>query len=155
MSDTKPVSNPAGFQLGAKHDDRHSLIHDVPLGKTYRVRMDVWGDDHRERADAIVAAVNAATYPSPKDHSLPIGDNHPDALAVDRFAAAMKAKLAAKRAEGRSGWDDKDDCSQLFLSQLLREHVEKGDPLDVGNFAMMLHQREERIASLLETLQGE
>ncbi len=80
---------------------------------------------------------------------------HPDDVAVDRFAAAMKAKLAQKRDEGRSGWDDKDDCSQLYLSQLLREHVEKGDPLDVGNFAMMLHQREERIASLLETLEGE
>lgn len=82
-------------------------------------------------------------------------EQHPDDAAVDRFATAMKAKLAQKRDEGRSGWDDKDDCSQLFLSQLLREHVEKGDPLDVGNFAMMLHQREERIASLLETLQGE
>lgn len=76
---------------------------------------------------------------------VPIGDNHPDALAVDRFAAAMKAKLAAKRADGRGGWDDKEDCSQLFLSQLLREHVEKGDPIDVANFCMMLHQRGERI----------
>ncbi|WP_210206249.1 hypothetical protein [Rhizobium leguminosarum] len=80
---------------------------------------------------------------------------HPDNLAVDRFASAMKAKLAQKRDEGRNGWDDKDDCSQLFLSTLLREHVEKGEPLDVGNFAMMLHQRGERIASLLETLEGE
>lgn len=82
-------------------------------------------------------------------------DIHPDDLAVERFATAMKAKLAKKRDEGRSGWEDKDDCSQLFLSQLLREHVEKGDPVDVGNLAMMLHQRDERISSLLETLQGE
>lgn len=82
-------------------------------------------------------------------------EKHSDDAAVDRFAAAMKAKLAKKRSEGRSGWDDKDDCSQIFLSQRLREHVEKGDPLDVGNLAMMLHQREERIASLLETLEGE
>jgi|GEM_PF-3709529 len=80
---------------------------------------------------------------------------HPDELAVDRFAAAMKAKLAKKRDEGRGGWEDKDDCSQLYLSQLLREHVEKGDPVDVGNLAMMLHQRQDRISSLLETLQGE
>lgn len=93
--------------------------------------------------------------PASQPNVPPIGDNHPDALAVDRFAAAMKAKLAEKRAEGRSGWDDEEDCSRLFLSQLLRKHVEKGDPIDVGNFAMMLHQREERIASLLEALQGE
>ena len=62
------MSNPAGFQLAVKHDDQHSLIHDAPLGKTYRVRMDVWGADHRERSEAIVAAVNAATYPAPYSH---------------------------------------------------------------------------------------
>lgn len=66
---------------------------------------------------------------------------HPDDLAVDRFAAAMKAKLAKKRAEGRGGWDDPAQCSVVFLSELLQEHVRKGDPVDVGNFAMMLHQR--------------
>jgi len=91
--------------------------------------------------------------PAPVQHL--VGGQHPDDLAVDRFAAAMKAKLAKRRDEGRGGWEDKEDCSQLFLSQLLREHVEKGDPVDVGNFAMMLHQREGRIASLLEILQGE
>lgn len=80
---------------------------------------------------------------------------HADDIAVDRFAAAMKAKLAKKRAEGRGGWDDKDACSQLFLSCLRREHVEKGDPVDVGNIAMMLHQREERILSLFDGFQGE
>lgn len=82
-------------------------------------------------------------------------DVHPDDVAVDRFAAAMKAKLAKKRREGRSGWDDEEDCSALWLSSLLREHVEKGDPLDVGNLAMMLHQRGERISSLLAVIQGE
>lgn len=71
---------------------------------------------------------------------------HPDDQAVDRFAAAMKAKLAQKRAEGRGGWEDPEQCTGAFLSRLLVEHVEKGDPLDVGNFAMMLHQRGERIA---------
>lgn len=71
---------------------------------------------------------------------------HPDDVAVDRFAAVMKAKLAEKRAEGRGGWDDPSQCSVEYLSALLRSHVDKGDPLDVGNFAMMIHQRGERIA---------
>ncbi|TCL70599.1 hypothetical protein [Rhizobium sp. BK251] len=71
---------------------------------------------------------------------------HPDDEAVDRFAAAMKAKLAKKRAEGRGGWENKDECSAEFLSFLLREHVDKGDPVDVGNLAMMLQQRGERIS---------
>jgi len=72
---------------------------------------------------------------------------HPDDLAVDRFAAAMKAKLAKKRTEGRGGWEDKTQCTADFLSKLLRGHVDKGDPVDVGNLAMMLHQRGERIES--------
>lgn len=71
---------------------------------------------------------------------------HPDDLAVDRFAAAMKAKLAKKREEGRGGWDQPGTgIGQRTLSHMLREHVEKGDPLDVGNLAMMLHQRGEQI----------
>lgn len=75
------------------------------------------------------------------------GEPHPDDLAVDRFAAAMKVKLAKKRADGRGGWEDRSECSGEFLSGLLRRHVEKGDPLDVGNLAMMLHQRGEGITA--------
>jgi hypothetical protein len=70
---------------------------------------------------------------------------HPDDLSVDRFAAAMKAKLARKRAEGRGGWSDRETCSNGALSQMLVEHIRKGDPVDVANFAMMIHQRGERI----------
>lgn len=88
---------------------------------------------------------------------------HPDDIAVDRFAAAMKAKLAKKRADGRGGWQDKSRCSQQLLSALLRGHVRKPDPVDVANIAMMLHQRGEEIApardvtvaSLLETAMPE
>jgi hypothetical protein len=68
---------------------------------------------------------------------------HPDDEAVDRFAAAMKAKLATARAKGRSGWEDKTQCHQEDLALDLRKHVHKGDPVDVANFAMMLHQRGE------------
>lgn len=77
---------------------------------------------------------------------------HPDDEAVDRFAAAMKTKLAKKRAEGRGGWEG-STCSQAFLSELLVEHVAKGDPVDVANLAMMLHQRGESIAALTATPQ--
>lgn len=66
---------------------------------------------------------------------------HTDDLAVDRFAAAMKAKLAKKRDEGRGGWDDPSRCSISYLQTLLHSHVYKGDMVDVGNFAMMLWNR--------------
>ncbi|WP_186163401.1 hypothetical protein [Burkholderia gladioli] len=61
---------------------------------------------------------------------------HSDDIAVDAFAAAMKAKMAAAHAKGRSGWET---CAPADLSRMLREHVEKGDPRDVANFCMMLH----------------
>lgn len=70
---------------------------------------------------------------------------HEDELAVDRFAAVMKTKLAKKRNDGRGGWSG-PECSEETLSRMLRDHVGKGDPVDVANFAMMLHQRGERIA---------
>ena len=78
---------------------------------------------------------------------------HPDDAAVDAFAAAMKAKLAKARAKGRGGWDDKAQCSQQYLSDLLRGHVDKGDPVDVANFCMMLSLRGEGIAAPA-TVQG-
>nr|WP_250808377.1 hypothetical protein [Neorhizobium tomejilense] len=71
---------------------------------------------------------------------------HFDDFAVDRFAAAMKAKLAIKRADGYGGWSDPLECTTAFLSDLLVNHVNKGDPVDVGNFAMMIHQRGASIA---------
>ena len=76
---------------------------------------------------------------------------HEDDLAVDRFAAVMKAKLAKKRDDGRGGWSG-PECSEGSLSRMLRDHVVKGDPVDVANFAMMLHQRGERIAQAAPAL---
>jgi len=69
---------------------------------------------------------------------------HSDDAAVDRFALAMKAKLAGSREKGRGGWDDPSQCSVEFLAQLLLGHVTKGNAgnfEDIANLAMMLHQR--------------
>ena len=70
---------------------------------------------------------------------------HSDNISVDRFAGAMKAKLASARAKGRSGWDNPEACTAEYLSELLHGHVAKGDPVDVANFCMMLEAREARI----------
>lgn len=66
---------------------------------------------------------------------------HQDDKAADMFAVAMKTKLAAARINGRGGWDDPARCTVEYLAQQLVSHVAKGDPVDVANFAMMLHQR--------------
>jgi hypothetical protein len=67
--------------------------------------------------------------------------DHSDDIAVDKFAAAMKEKMAKSRAKGRSGWDDPLQCSGGDLASMLVQHIKKGDPVDVANFCMMLHQR--------------
>lgn len=69
-----------------------------------------------------------------------------DNEALRLLSNAMRSKLAASRRKGRSGWDDKTQCTAEHLSQLLREHVEKGDPVDVANFCAFLSARGEGIA---------
>ena len=69
-------------------------------------------------------------------------DAHSDDLAVDLFAHAMKQKLAQKREQGRGGWET---CPPEILSKMLIDHIAKGDPVDVANFCMMLHQTGNRI----------
>ncbi|MEP3747216.1 MAG: hypothetical protein ABJN13_15335 [Nitratireductor sp.] len=74
--------------------------------------------------------------------------SHLDDADVDHFAGAMKAKLAKKRDEGRGGWRGGwrgPACTAAMLSDQLRQHVDKGDPVDVANLAMMLHRRGEKI----------
>lgn len=71
----------------------------------------------------------------------PTAEQHADDVAVDRFATAMKRKLALARAKGRGGWDDPEQCSVDDLTTMLRNQANGGDPIDAGNFAMMIHQR--------------
>lgn len=70
---------------------------------------------------------------------------HPDDAAVDALAALMKTKLAKQRAKGYAGWDT-PECTQEHLSNLLRSHVDKGDPVDIANFCAFLSARGEGIA---------
>lgn len=109
---------------------RDWMVRDLTAGVASTLSMDDISALY-ERLDLCAKAVGAA---------------HPDDLAVDRFAAVMKAKLARKRTQGRDGWQG-DACTAQTLSDMLREHVGKGDPLDVANLAMMLHQRGEQIVA--------
>lgn len=93
-----------------------------------------------EAVSAIVMAHNATlAEPTTKAESA-----HPDDIAVDALATAMKFKLAKQRSKGYGGWDT--DCTQQRLSDLLRGHVDKGDPTDVANFCAFLSARGEGIA---------
>ena len=63
-----------------------------------------------------------------------------DNEAVDKLAQAMKNKLAKKREQGYHGWET---CKHGDLVQLLINHVDKGDPIDVANFCAFLFVRGE------------
>lgn len=69
-------------------------------------------------------------------------NQHPDDEAVDRFAAAMHAKMASARAKGKEGWDDPARCPVERLEELLLEAYEHDEYVDVANYAMMLWARE-------------
>lgn len=64
-----------------------------------------------------------------------------DEAALQAFTAAMREKLAKARAKGRGGWWDDSVCSIDALREMLMGHIAKGDPVDVANFCMFLHQR--------------
>lgn len=95
-----------------------------------------WPSDLAKRLQAAVAG-SGAVVPSP------FGLH--DDITADTLATAMKAKLARKRSQGYGGWQDAA-VSRQHLSNLLRRHVEKGDPVDVANFCAFLHARGEFIA---------
>lgn len=60
---------------------------------------------------------------------------HPDDDAVDTFAGRMRARMSEKRDQGREGWESAG-VDELGL-KLLRS-IADGDPIDVGNYAMMI-----------------
>lgn len=67
-------------------------------------------------------------------------NKHPDDEAVDRFAAAMHAKMASARAKGKEGWEG---CAPAYLASLLSHAFSAGEYVDVANYAMMLWAREQ------------
>lgn len=61
--------------------------------------------------------------------------SHPDDDAIDRFADRLRERMAQKREEGRGGWEQ---CDEHDLGLRLLRSIADGDPIDVGNYAMMI-----------------
>jgi|GEM_PF-1804648 len=115
-----------------------------PVGETNVV--DCSCDDYIYEFELANAAPVAQTTPQ-----------HFDDRAIDRFAAAMKTKMAAARAKGRDGWFDRIKCPEKRLARMLIEHLSKGNEgtfEDVANFCMMLHQRGEDPQVLAEAAEA-
>lgn len=57
---------------------------------------------------------------------------------VDDFAEKMKAKLILKSMQGWNGWET---CPIENLENGLKNHIGKGDMVDVANYALMIDAR--------------
>lgn len=57
------------------------------------------------------------------------------------FSMEMKRKLKRKYLEGYHGWDDPENFPDEGIVEALKEHVNKGNWVDVANFAAMLWNR--------------
>ena len=100
------------------------------------------------------AWVSNICHATPENHALlsklyphieferPPTQEYIDNEAVDKLAQAMKNKLAKKREQGYHGWET---CKHGDLVQLLINHVDKGDPIDVANFCAFLFARGEQL----------
>ena len=64
-----------------------------------------------------------------------------DEGAIKVFTDKMSAKLEVKRMQGRGGWFNDDIISVDALQEMLQEHVDREDWVDVANLAMMLYFR--------------
>jgi hypothetical protein len=60
-----------------------------------------------------------------------------DNAAITSFASAMSNKMSQTKAQGRTGWQE---IQNYRLWEMLYDCVQKGDPVDVANLAMMIHQ---------------
>lgn len=67
-----------------------------------------------------------------------------DDFAVFQFSDVMSARMEQKRAEGRCGWYNEDEQINEKLKAGLSLAQGSGRWVDVANYAMMLHWREER-----------
>jgi hypothetical protein len=62
-------------------------------------------------------------------------------VPVALFAEEMRRKLELKRKQGRDGWYQRE-CTINHLHSLMMDHAEKGDYVDVANFAMMIRAKQ-------------
>lgn len=134
-----PLSTLVVAHQGAENDRQAARVNRAAIDAAYAaLPPDACGTIAEGEMERVLERAFAAISPTPG------AETHPDDLAVDRFAVAMKAKMARSRAKGRHGWNDPNDCTDAFLVGLLRHHITKtnaGTFEDIGCLAMMLHQR--------------
>jgi hypothetical protein len=128
------------------HETRVDVIHDS-VKTLLKTLSEGAGPESLHRPIDKSERYTIPLYAGPVPAAQAVAGQHADDVAVDRFAEAMKAKMAASRAKGRGGWESTEVCPPGSLQLMMLEHIAKGDPVDVGNFAMMIFNRGETTAA--------
>jgi hypothetical protein len=137
----------------AMGDERQAFeqLHAIPTGAKWCEKRHIY--IHKNYSGLVLHPINesweafceGALWQASRQGVEGDGGQHIDDMAVDRFAEAMKQKLAKQRQKGYGGWNDKELCPDGRLQKYLVVHLGKGDPVDVGNFAMMIWNRGESV----------
>jgi hypothetical protein len=131
---TERVELPGGYYLEI-HKDKHLtyILHEYEGGLREVGKM-FYGMDNPVPHDFAAAMTPASAPQSPGAGGEVDGLNPQTSALVDRFAAAMKAKL--RNAELKYGYQDGwlENNWQDDWQRQVAEHLAKGDPLDVANF---------------------
>lgn len=121
-------SNPALWAAGRRGYETAIAGEDYPQQVPWEQLPEQWRQHWLRVAAAILGK---ASFPIEPTDEAALGDE----VAVNSFSRAMLDKMARSRVKGRGGWQG---CGNAALWEMLREHFEKGDPVDVANFAMMI-----------------
>lgn len=121
-------------------DDDEYIDEPNPEPRVMRATPETW--NWLQSAEGLFYTLIAA-QDTQRDRKRNATEKRRDEAAVDAFASAMKAKLNESRKKGRNSWHDPNKCPIDWLAYLCVSHVEKGDPVDVGNLAAMLFARGE------------
>lgn len=127
----KPVAQSGGTHL---QEIGRQLTRDYFKNNSITAWQDWAREAQRFIANALDERQRLYEHPSAQPQQEP----HKDDIAIDKFAAAMKMKMAKQRKKDWFGWDT---CTIDRLQSLLAGHMVKGDPIDVGNYCMMLFNR--------------
>lgn len=130
--------------LEAMYFNSSALVVELSLAKEIAAKRDEWRDKYMFHAAQLDTVTQERDALAETLTSLLNTAQHSDDIAVDQFAAAMKAKLAACRAKGLTGWSNPGDPTDTQLARLLTQNMTKGNAgtfVDVANFCMFLHQR--------------
>ena len=137
----KARDNSNGFPATALEDTSASGLREVQVGELFGIVWDAgfsscynWRERRANTPSNIEVPAPVNPFRGKENNSIDYDD-----IALSSFAVVVSDKLARKRMQ----YPHRDwlHVKPEQLSRILREHVEKGDPVDVTAFCMFLHQR--------------